>query len=582
MIGAQQRTATDIDLWTRAFAAEQAQQAGMSVRAWLDEFIARETAGAAHGPDLGSAAHEASTSDHRASDEPTTCWSPARDAFGQRSHRPEARHAVEPAQVSAAAILARAVDDVDPIGPERARELVLSEPLPAELGIRARVSQAGANARRRLENDEIELLLNAPADPATSLETGSHAALSEIERALREMREQMDAAVQLSEAAATAPPGVAATPQGAPSSEASTEAIANLGLDIGRLVDVMDCGFERIEAASARQSLELRSEVSEMFDELASRIERFERQSAAPAPEATAETVAEPVIESAHGRSLETDWREVDCGPAPSGDASDEAPLVDAAAQALDWQPSALPAPAEPDLPEQAPEASAVEVPGAELFEDPSALAGLVEPEPPADRSDVLDWPELASAARPMTEMDRPLEAQHDDLDDDALADDDLFNTPPKGDSEAAANDGGADTALTDCFAWPPAEPQPAAADHDVWFGPGSHKLEGKPAPDQATHDANVDVARTDPFAWPRAEPQPTAADHDPWCGPGSHKLEGEPTPDAAPDQTEITVTRFDPIDQARDDAAAAADGGKRVRFPWLLGRRGGQSRKSA
>ena len=500
MTGAQQRTATDIDLWTRAFAKEQAQQAGMSVRAWLDEFIAREAESAAHPPVLSSASHQLSAaSGHPASDDAMSCWSPAREAFGQRSHRPEALQAAIATQVSAASILARAVDDAGPVRAERAADRAHDEERPDELGIRARVSQAGASARRRLESDEIEFLLDDPAQPAGPVETEPPAPLSEVERALREMREQMDAAVQLTEAAASALSSAAPAPQRAPFAEASTEAIANLGHDIARLVDVMDCGFERVDSASAKLSLELRSEVSQMFDELASRIERFERESATSG--------AEPVVET----SPAVDQRLFDSGP-------DEAQV---AAQAPS-PPTALPVLAATHAATQALEAPAVDDPDAELFEDPSVLAGLVEPQPrPASPlPEAPDGPAPAFAAHAASDLAQREAATDDD------PDADLFDSPPK--------------------------------------------MAGRDSLDHVADDASAD-----PFAWPA--PEPSAEDHgaeDVWFGPGRHKM-GEP-----PGEAEITVTGFDPRDRSRD--LAADSDAKRLRFPWLSGLRGSQSRKSA
>jgi hypothetical protein len=523
LTGAEQRNATDIDLWTRAFAAEQAKQAGISVRAWLDAFVAREAAGAAPPPaddDRGRTARPEP-------DDPMTGWSPAREAFGQRSHRPEALEGVEASLVSAAAILARAVDDAAPVGAGSAREPLRSGRLADELGVRARVSHAGQSARRRLDSDEIQRLLAAPAQPAGWPEADSQAALGEIEQALREIREQMDAAAQLTEAAAGAPPNAAVAPQSAPSGEASTEAIANLGLDIARLVEVMDCGFERIETASVRQSLELRSEVSQMFGELASRMERFERHAADPGAEISAETVAEPAAAS----SMDIDPREIDSGGAPGGDASDEARIDEAVGQALSWWPSALPALAAPDLPEPAPQASAVENPDAELFEDASRLAELVQPAPHPPGS--FAWPGHVLAERTATELAQTAEAQAGD-DPDA----DLFVGPP----EMAS---------------------------------------------QEPCDRIVGAAPADPLAWPA----PTAAEPDAqddardevWFGAGSPQTRYEPAQDEeAPDHAPTAVARFNRPVRGRADADPGAGGGKRVRFPWLNARRADRRRKTA
>ena len=110
----------EVDVWTRAFAEDHAQRAGLSVRDWLEQFVARETALA--GPDAlevdpprAAAPLEddvpppepgdepATVADEPEPDTPVTAWAPPRDAFGQRTERPEPQAAVDGAPASGGA-----------------------------------------------------------------------------------------------------------------------------------------------------------------------------------------------------------------------------------------------------------------------------------------------------------------------------------------------------------------------------------------------------------------------------------------------------------------------------------------------
>ena len=87
----------------------------------------------------------------------------------------------------------------------------------------------------------------------------------------------MQAAAPHAAARAAAAPRPVAAPDGPALGQASADAIAQLGVDIARLVDVVDCGFERLEAAGAQQAVDLRSDFAQMLDELAGRLERADR-----------------------------------------------------------------------------------------------------------------------------------------------------------------------------------------------------------------------------------------------------------------------------------------------------------------
>ncbi|HWF76347.1 MAG TPA: hypothetical protein VN694_04145 [Caulobacteraceae bacterium] len=532
------RRTDDIDLWTREFAEEQARQAGVPVRAWLDEFVAREAARAVGQPPdhhsqraltttaraspAGASQQPSHRVDESAFTDPVGCWSPAREAFGQRGTSLEAQQTVEAARVSAASILARAVDDGDPVSGEPAEHCAAGEALRGELGVRARVSRAQASARRRLDGEEIERLLGASAtQTATPGEIETQASLSEIERALREMREQMDAAVQLAETAAlVATPPSPLAPEGSEQGEASTEAIAHLGLDIARLVEVMDCGFDRVEAANARQSLELRNEVSQMFDELAARIEKFERQSADPRADETP-LAAEPC--------------EVGVESAPPVEANGgEGPRADDAGEA---EAPALSGLASHDGDTQRGEAPAADDPDSELFED--SRSPVAEDNAPhvaaADEpGEASAWPQSALPSRPSTESaGEPRQAQATDD-----PDSDLFDPPPEG-------------------------------------------------PGHDSHDCAVDEVRSDPFESQTSDAADTGDEDDSaselWFG-RTETHEEWAADWRTPDQEMTDIAGSDPFDQAGAEVGdhAPGAGARRVHFPWLHFRRGGQSRKSA
>lgn len=529
------RGADDIDSWTRAFAEEQAKRAGMPVRAWLDEFVAREAGGdadqtpttAAPAPSAHSQSQPADRVDNGAAADPVNGWSAAREAFGQRASRPEASRSAEAARASAASILARAVDNAAPLPAIRTDINCDSDDPSDELGVRARVSQAQTGARRRLDSDEIERLLggSVPQDPQEELET--QVVLTDVERALRDMREQMDAAAQLSEVTPRGAPD-AAMAASAPRAEASTEAIARLGVDIARLVDVMDCGFDRIETASARQTLELRSEVAQMFDELASRIDQFERPPADPVAGVAATDPQAPAADEIGDES------------APPVDTAGGEPLDEPVDEAVAPATADSPGLSAPDVERDPPESAAFGDPDFELFEDPPEPSARenVEPRPTEalDPFEALGWRRSDSPALPSADVARQSWEDAQAADD---PDSDIFAPT----SETAAPNvrvGGAAGAPVDPFEWPTSDaPEP---------GGDGFAEEGSAAPER-------------------------------------HETQGEMAPhEQAPDSEAIIVTRFNPFDrEARDDANPAPGGpARRVHFPWLHLGRGGPSRKSA
>jgi hypothetical protein len=348
----------EVDVWTRAFAEDHAQRAGLSVRDWLEQFVARETALA--GPDAlesdppraAAAAPEDDVPPPKPRDEPATAadelepdtsvtaWTPPRDAFGQRTERPG------PQDGEAAPAAAGGFGD----GEDNSIE--------GHFSARARVAGLWdlAAPRRQLDDDDIELLLEGPvariAPPAAPR-------LDEVEVALRQVREEVEAAAPHAAARAAAAPRPVAAPEGPALGQASADAIAQLGVDIARLVDVVDCGFERLEAAGAKQAVNLRTDVAQMLDDLAGRLEGAGR----PIDAAKADVMAgaEPAPTVA--------WDELDAEPAPTV-ASDEP----------DTEPPPTAASNDPD--DGLPPTSPWDDPDADLFDEPADFASITHQGP--------------------------------------------------------------------------------------------------------------------------------------------------------------------------------------------------------
>ena len=561
MTAAVQRSADDIDVWTRAFAEEQARQAGLPVRDWLNQFVADGEA--ARAEDGSAGLHPAATAPARerpaearpgAGDlvdesdptDPPDVWRPAREAFGQRGSRPDT---AEGTRASAAEILARAFDGAgapDLAGATRAEGGVLDNRGDGEVSVRARVSQA---PRPHLDIDEIDRLLGGPTSHADE-EAGNEpqTALLDVERALREIREQIEAAEQVAEARERAEPGVAGAQASAGLGQASTEAIAQLGLDIARLVDVMDCGFDRVEAASARQTLELRSEVTQLFDELATRLEDVERRPGEPAAAAIGAAF-----------SPEADLRERDDEPAPTVDADVHGPHDGATTVAAELSgelsgelPGELrspsPEPAASEVADRPPEAPAPHDPDWELFDAPphSAAASFLDSSDAADAAPAEPpaWSADALPTHPAAEVaDQPPTAPGD-----CDPDVDLFAAPPEPSGAAAG-------VPLDPADWPPPNAQ-----HETGHW---------------TADAEkIDVQDERAPGWRPLEGWPGAV--------GAPRDGLFDTPGGAADRPD-DETAADGVEMADAQREALAPGrGKSSGLGWLRFGRRGQSRKSA
>ena len=195
---------------------------------------------------------------------PAEAWGPTRGAFGQRAGRPA------------------------------------TAPSAADLGA-SPASQAWE--RPRLDDDDIEALLESQAPlevVSETLQPDPDQGLDGIETALRRLSDEMQATQAQSEAGRA----VTNLSQRPPPTwgQASADALVQLGVDIARLVEVVDCGFDRIEAMSAKQTVELRSEVAELFEALTDRIASVEQRSVPAATDADAELSVGPADASSEAQ----------------------------------------------------------------------------------------------------------------------------------------------------------------------------------------------------------------------------------------------------------------------------------------
>ena len=389
----------EVDVWTRAFAEDHAQRAGLSVRDWLEQFVARETALA--GPDALAADpprtqppeddvppkprdEPATAADQLEPDTPVTAWAPPRDAFGQRTERPEPQPPPDGAPANAVAGEA-APATVGAFGEGE------DDSIEGHFTARARVAGLWdlAEPRRQLDDEDIELLLGGPVAPVAP---PAAARLDEVEVALRQVREEVQAAAPHAAARAAAAPRPVAAPDGPALGQASADAIAQLGVDIARLVDVVDCGFERLEAAGAQQAVDLRSDVAQMLDELAGRLERADRPTVTAEADAVAD--AEPLPTVA--------WDELDAEPPPAvaSDGSDAEPAPTVASDEPETEPPPTVASRDPDV--RLPPTAPWDDPDADLFDEPADFASITHQGPfgrALARPDAGGDPDLAATA---------------------------------------------------------------------------------------------------------------------------------------------------------------------------------------
>ncbi len=382
MTAAVQWSPGEVDVWTRAFAEEHAQRAGLSVRDWLEQFVARETALA--GPDaleadLPRAAapaeddvpppepddEPATAADALEPDTPVTAWAPPRDAFGQRTERPEPQPLADGAPASAVAGEAASPAAVGGFGDGE------DDSIEGHFSARARVAGLWdlAEPRQQLDDEDIELLLGGPG---ARIEPPAAPRLDEVEVALRQVREEVQAAAPPTAAHTAAAAHPATTPDGPALGQASADAIAQLGVDIARLVEVVDCGFERLEAVGAKQTVDLRSDVAQMLDKLASRLEHPDRPTVAA--EADVMSAAEPPPTVA--------WDELDAEPPPAvaSDDSDAEPAPTVTSDEPDTEPAPTAASSDPDA--GPPPTAPWDDPDADLFDEPADFASITHQGP--------------------------------------------------------------------------------------------------------------------------------------------------------------------------------------------------------
>jgi len=127
------------------------------------------------------------------------------------------------------------------------------------------------------------------AQMSARLREDSTRRLDGIERALRGMREQIQAVEQgagmggeyVSEAPAIMQGEVAT----APSQYFAAAAAGARNVEAARMVEIMESGFERLEASSARQMAGLRADIEHLFDGLAARINSLEQRATPPVAE---------------------------------------------------------------------------------------------------------------------------------------------------------------------------------------------------------------------------------------------------------------------------------------------------------
>lgn len=259
MTAAAQSSPEDIDSWTRVYAEEQARLSGVSVREWIEQFVAQTAAGAE------TAAPEADAEPTRES------W----DLEGVAEQQPEIAAAreepdwVSRASAAFAIVEAQTIEDA----PETPTETI-----------------AGPPAADEPRDDEIERVLDELAAQVDTVRAQMTAKLREessrrldgIERALRGMREQIQAAEQ---GVATSGELDSDIPSPPPHFGGAVEARA---LETQRMVELVDSGFERLEASSARQMAGLRADIEQLFDALTARLDNIE-QRAAPIAAITAQ-----------------------------------------------------------------------------------------------------------------------------------------------------------------------------------------------------------------------------------------------------------------------------------------------------
>lgn len=241
---------------------------------------------------------------------------------------------------------------------------------------------------------------------AADAEAQARGRLDEVERALRQVREEIQAAEQSSP---VAPERLTESAVDSPRQLAlgfgSAGTVKQLGFEIARIVDVVEARFERTESANATQMAELRAEITqemaELIEALATRIGDLEQRAAESAAQVHA--LAETLV-----------------GGQPS--LSPGVLELPPGALADDWEPEAEAEPEpEPAVHESAERAVAVPdtsfAPAVD-FTDPSAVSARASETEELDEWLDSRWPAEAERAGDLSDAPQEPEAAAESQDD--------------------------------------------------------------------------------------------------------------------------------------------------------------------
>ncbi len=411
-----QSSSGNIDAWTRAYAEDQARRAGLPLRDWLHQFVAQET-GRSEGPSLereldrtpAPLSLDAAIEPHAEFAGAVGGWdSPAGFAYSPELDDAFALAATPSTALAPSAVVAldcveatgvaRFDQFADPVCADRSADLLVetgpsgavvdelpersvAAPTPPEA-----LAEATATAEQPQDRDIEQALdgLAAQVDAirdqlSARMRQESARRLDGIERALRQIRQEVEATDTSDDSGAACFTGTMAAPQHgeAPLTPfRPAEAIEDASVEVARLVDAVNRGFERSEAICAEQMADLRGVIVQMFEGLAARIDNLEQRSSGaategerqPSPAARSEFEcgpfdARPVLTSIGGPLDITQASPADpwgatAAAAPVGDPADREPAdradVDLAFANEGQAQSASPQLAARDLPESA------------------------------------------------------------------------------------------------------------------------------------------------------------------------------------------------------------------------------------
>jgi hypothetical protein len=318
LTAAVQSNSENVDAWTRAFAADQARQAGVPLRDWLTQFVADQTGRPESESFAGRLGQTPASFSHDSASEPDfafaesagDCESPteldhcsdldAALAVGAAPLVGAARASPETCDVPDATEVARFAQGDDPVFGEWSSDDVAETCAPCDVGsdlpAESVVDPAPTDPTAptaQLRDDEIEQALEGLSTRVDSIRRQMSAKqrqdsarrVESIERALRRMREELAASEQGDDSGVKCFANVAASQpnQALEVRYGAAGPVEHGRLEVDCMVEVVDRGFERIEAIGAKQAAELRSEIAQVFEALAARIDNIERPSIGPA-----------------------------------------------------------------------------------------------------------------------------------------------------------------------------------------------------------------------------------------------------------------------------------------------------------